>query len=78
MLHQNTNYIITVLIAELIKDKNPLCDILSTAMAFLSSTSPITTLENSSETDLNINSTEDEIYMDISNWTLLKRKGYNT
>ena len=79
MPHQNTNYIITVLIAELVKDKKPLCDIiLSAAIAFVSSTSPITTSEDSSETDLNINSTEDEIHMDISNWTLLKRKSYNT
>ena len=69
------NYIITVLIAELVKDKKPLCDIiLSAAMAFVSSTSPITTSEDSSETDLNINSTEDEIHMDISNWTPAQKK----
>ena len=69
------NYIITVLIAELVKDKKPLCDIiLSAAMAFVSSTSPITTSEDSSETDLNINNTEDEIHMDISNWTPAQKK----
>ena len=75
MPHQNMNYIITVLIAELVKDKKPLCDIiLSAAMAFVSSTSPITTSEDSSETDLNINNTEDEIHMDISNWTPAQKK----
>ena len=69
------NYIITVLIAELVKDIKPLCDvILSAAMAFISSTSPITTSEDSSETDLNINSTEDEIHTDISNWTPAQKK----
>ena len=69
------DYIITVLIAESVKDKKPLCDtILSAAMAFASSTSPITTSKNSSETDLNINSTEDEIHMDISNWTPAQKK----
>ena len=69
------NYIITVLIAELVKDKKPLCDILlSAAMAFVSSTSPITTSKDSSETDLNINNTEDEIHMDISNWIPAQKK----
>ena len=64
------DYIITILLAELVKNKKPLCDIiLSAAMAFISSTSPITTSEDSSETDLNINNTEDEIHTDISNWT---------
>ena len=43
-------------------------------MAFVSSTSPITTSEDSSETDLNINNTEDEIRMDISNWTPAQKK----
>ena len=43
-------------------------------MAFVSSTSPITTSEDSSETDLNINITEDEIHMDISNWTPAQKK----
>ena len=75
MPHQNTNYIITVLIAELVKDKKSLCDIiLSAAMAFVSSTSPITTSEDSSETDLNINNTEDEIHTDISNYPCSKEK----
>ena len=35
-------------------------------MAFVSSTSPITTSEDSSEMDLNIDNTEDEIHTDIS------------
>ena len=75
MLHQNTNYIITVLIAQLVKDIKPLCDIiLSAATAFVSSTSPITTSENSSETDLNIDNTDDEIHMDISNWSPAQKK----
>ena len=46
-------------------------------MAFVSCTSPITSSEdsqNGSETDLNINNTEDEIHTDTSNWTLAKRK----
>ena len=43
-------------------------------MAFVSSTSPITTSEDSSETDLNINSPEDEIHTDISNWTPAQKK----
>ena len=46
-------------------------------MAFDSHTSPITSAEdsqNSSETDLNINNTEDEIHTDTSNWTLAKGK----
>ena len=46
-------------------------------MAFVSHSSPITSSEdsqNSSETDLNINNTEDEIHRDTSNWTLAKRK----
>ena len=69
------NYIITILIAELVKDKEPLCDIiLSAAMAFVSSASPITPSKDSSETDLNINNTEDEIHMDISNWTPAQKK----
>ena len=69
------NYIKTVLIAELVKAKKPLCDIiLSAAVAFLSSTSPIVASEDSSETDLNINSTEDEIHTDISNWTPAQKK----
>ena len=75
MLHQNTNYIITILIAELVKDIKPLCDIfLSAAMAFILSTSPITTSKDSSETDLNINSTEDEIHTDISNQIPAQKK----
>ena len=75
MLHQNTNYIITIFIAELVEDKRPLCDIiLSAAMAFVSSTSPITTSKDSSKIDLNINNTEDEIHMDISNWTPAQKK----
>ena len=43
-------------------------------MAFVSGTSPITTSEDSSETDLNINNTEDEIHTDISNWTPAQKK----
>ena len=46
-------------------------------MATVSNTSPITTSEDSqhdSETDLNIDNTEDEIHMDTSNWTLAERK----
>ena len=46
-------------------------------MAFVSCTSPITSSEdsqNSSETDLNINNTEDEIHTDTSKWTLAERK----
>ena len=43
-------------------------------MAFVSSTSPITTSEDSSEMDLNINNTEDEIHMDISNWIPAQKK----
>ena len=79
MPHQNMNYIIAVLLAESVKDKKPLCDTIpSAAIAFVSSTSPITTFEDSSETDLNINNTEDEIHMDIITGPLLKRKSYNT
>ena len=50
-------------------------------MAFVSSTSPITTSEdsqNGSEMDLNIDNMEDEMHIDTSNWTLLKEKSYNT
>ena len=48
-------------------------------MAFVSSTSPVTTSENSSEADLNIDNTEDEMHTDISKWTpALKEKSYNT
>ena len=43
-------------------------------MAFVSSTSPFTTSKDSSETDLSINGTEDEIHMDISNWTPAQKK----
>ena len=46
-------------------------------MAFVSHTSPITSSEdgqNGSETDLNINNTEDEMHTYTSNWTLAKRK----
>ena len=46
-------------------------------MATVSNTSPITTSEdsqNDSETDLNIDNMEDEMHMDISNWTLAERK----
>ena len=46
-------------------------------MATVSNTSPITTSEDSQndlETDLSINSMEDEIHMDTSNWTLAERK----
>ena len=46
-------------------------------MATVSNTSLITTSEdsqNGSDTDLNIDNMEDEIHMDISNWTLAERK----
>ena len=46
-------------------------------MAFVSNTSPITTSEDSQDnsgTDLNVENTEDEMYMDTSNWTLAERK----
>ena len=46
-------------------------------MAFVPSTSPITSSEdsqNGSETDLNIHNTEDEMHTDTSKWTLAKRK----
>ena len=46
-------------------------------MATVSNTSPITMSDdsqNDSETDLNINNTEDEIHTDTSNWTLSERK----
>ena len=46
-------------------------------MATVSNTSSIMTSDdsrNDSETDLNINNTEDEMYTDTSNWTLAQRK----
>ena len=46
-------------------------------MATVSNTSPITTSEdsqNDTETDLNIDNTEDEMHTDTSNWTLAERK----
>ena len=46
-------------------------------MATVSNTSSITTSDdsqNNSETDLNINNTEDEMHTDTSNWTLVERK----
>ena len=49
-------------------------------MATVSNTSPITTSddsENDSETDLNINNTEDEMHTDTSNWTLAEKKDYS-
>ena len=52
------NYIITVLIAELLENKNlHMISFCSIAMAFVSSTSPITTSDNDSETDLNVDNT---------------------
>ena len=47
-------------------------------MAFISSTSPITTSEDRSEMDLNIDNTEDEVHTDFSKWTPAQRKSYNT
>ena len=46
-------------------------------MATVPNTSPITTSEdsqNNSDTDLSIDNTEDEMHMDLSNWTLAERK----
>ena len=46
-------------------------------MAFVSCASPITSSEdsqNSSETDLNVNNTEDELHTDTSNWTLAQEE----
>ena len=46
-------------------------------MASISCTSPITSSEdsqNSTETDLNIDNTEDEMHINTSNWTLTKKK----
>ena len=46
-------------------------------MTSVSCTSPITSSEdseNSTETDLNINNTEDEMHINTNNWTLAKRK----
>ena len=46
-------------------------------MATVSNTSPITASEdsqNDSETDLNVDNTEDEMHTDTSNWTLAERK----
>ena len=50
-------------------------------MATVPITSPIPTSEKSrtdSDTDLSIINMEDEMHMDLSNWTLLRRRGYNT
>ena len=49
-------------------------------MASVSHTSPITSSEDSqniTETDLNINNTEDEMHINTCNWTHTKRKSYN-
>ena len=46
-------------------------------MATVSNASPITTSDdnqNDSDTDLNIDNTEDEMHTDLSNWTLAERK----
>ena len=46
-------------------------------MATVPNASPITTSEdrqNDSDTDLSIDNTEDEMHMDLSNWTLAERK----
>ena len=44
-------------------------------MATVSNASPITTSEDSqNDTDLSIDNTEDEMHMNLSNWTLAERK----
>ena len=46
-------------------------------MATISNASPITTSEDSQndlDTNLSIDNMEDEMHMDLSNWTLAKRK----
>ena len=69
------NYIITILIVNLLENKYlHMISFCSIAMAFVSSTSPITTSDNNSETDLNVDNTEDELHMDISNWTPTQKK----
>ena len=69
------NYIITILIVELLENKHHhMISFCSIAMAFVSSTSPITTSDNDSEMDLNVYNTEDELHMDISNWTPAQKK----
>ena len=44
------------------------------AMAFVSNPSPSEDSQSSSGTDLNIDNTEDEMYIDTTNWTLAKKK----
>ena len=79
MLHQNMNYNITSLTVELLENKNlHMISFCSIAMAFVSSTSPITTFDNDSETDLNVDDTEDELHMDISNWTHAQKEKVTT
>ena len=43
-------------------------------MAFVSNPSPSEDSQSSSGTDMNIINTEDEIYIDTTNWALAKRK----
>ena len=43
-------------------------------MAFVSNPSPLEDNQSSSETDLNIVNTEDEMHIDITNWTPTKKK----
>ena len=43
-------------------------------MAFVSNLSPSEDSQSSSETDLNINNTEDEMHINTTNWTVAKRK----
>ena len=66
MLHQNTNQLLDIYIETFIT-------FYSIAMAFVSNSSPSKD-KGSSETDLNIINTEDEMCTDTTNWTPAKQK----
>ena len=72
--HQNINQPLDIIIETFIFHIN-FCPI---AMAFVSNPSPSEDSQSSSGTDLNIINTEDEIYIDTTNWALAKRKKITT
>ena len=70
MPHQNINQLLDNFI-EMFIFHIMFCPI---AMAFVSNPSPSEDSQSSSETDLNINNTGDEMHIDTTNWTPAKRK----